>query len=47
MCDAVRRVWTGDADVVMAGGVESMTRAPFAFRKAEEAFGRVPPTVCS
>ena len=43
--DAVMRVWTGDADVVMAGGVESMTRAPFAMRKAEEAFGRVPSTV--
>ncbi|HEY1696554.1 MAG TPA: acetyl-CoA C-acyltransferase [Polyangiaceae bacterium] len=45
VCDAVRRVATGDADVVMAGGVESMTRAPFAFAKTEEAFARTPPKV--
>jgi len=38
--DAVMRIWTGDADVAIAGGVESMTRAPFAMRKAEEAFDR-------
>jgi acetyl-CoA acyltransferase len=45
VCDAVRRVWTGDADVVAAGGVESMTRAPFAFGKTDEAFSRTPPKV--
>jgi 3-oxoadipyl-CoA thiolase len=45
VADAVRRVWTGDADVVIAGGVESMTRAPFAFGKADEAFSRTPPKV--
>jgi 3-oxoadipyl-CoA thiolase len=45
VCDAVRRVWTGDADVIVAGGVESMTRAPFAFRKTEEAFSRTPPQI--
>jgi acetyl-CoA acetyltransferase family protein len=39
----VRRIWTGDADVVVAGGVESMTRAPFAFGKTEETFSRTPP----
>ncbi|MGH7285386.1 MAG: thiolase family protein [Polyangiaceae bacterium] len=43
--DAVMRVWTGDAEAVIAGGVESMTRAPFAMRKSEEAFGRAPPLV--
>ncbi len=43
--DAVMRIWTGDADVVVAGGVESMTRAPFAFRKTEEAFSRDFPKV--
>jgi 3-oxoadipyl-CoA thiolase len=43
--DAVRRVWTGDADVVVAGGVESMTRAPFAMRKSAEAFDRTPPAI--
>ena len=43
--DAVMRVWTGDAEVAIAGGVESMTRAPFAFGKAAEGFDRTPPTV--
>jgi len=43
--DAVRRVWTGDADVVIAGGVESMTRAPYVFGKSDEAFARTPPKV--
>jgi 3-oxoadipyl-CoA thiolase len=43
--DAVMRVWTGDADVAIAGGVESMTRAPFAFAKSGEAFDRTPPKV--
>jgi len=43
--DAVMRVWTGDADVVFAGGVESMTRAPFAFGKAADSFDRTPPKV--
>ena len=43
--DAVMRIWTGDSDVVIAGGVESMTRAPFAMRKAEEPYARVAPTV--
>jgi acetyl-CoA acyltransferase len=43
VADAVMRVWTGDAEVAIAGGVESMTRAPFATLKAEEAFDRRPP----
>src|SRR5580692_6024961 len=43
VADAAMRVWTGDAEVVIAGGVESMTRAPFAMQKAEEAFDRRPP----
>jgi acetyl-CoA acyltransferase len=45
VCDAARRVATGDADVVVAGGVESMTRAPFAFGKTEEPFSRTPPRI--
>jgi 3-oxoadipyl-CoA thiolase len=45
VCDAVRRVVTGEADVVAAGGVESMTRAPMVFGKTEEAFSRTPPRV--
>jgi acetyl-CoA acyltransferase len=43
--DAVMRVWTGDADVVIAGGVESMTRAPFAYAKPVGAYDRTPPRV--
>jgi 3-oxoadipyl-CoA thiolase len=43
VADAAMRVWTCDAEVVIAGGVESMTRAPFAMQKAEEAFDRRPP----
>jgi acetyl-CoA acetyltransferase family protein len=39
------RVWTGDASCVIAGGVESMTRAPFAMRKADEPFARTPPQI--
>ena len=30
----------GNADVIMAGGVESMTRAPFVLSKSSQAFGR-------
>jgi acetyl-CoA acyltransferase len=45
VCDAARRIATSDADVVLAGGVESMTRAPYVFGKADEAFARVPPKV--
>jgi acetyl-CoA acyltransferase len=45
VCDASMRVATGDADVVIAGGVESMTRAPFAFGKVEEPFSRTPPKI--
>ncbi len=43
--DAVMRIWTGDAECVVAGGVESMTRAPYAMRKSEEAFPRTPPAI--
>ena len=45
VCDAVRRIATGDADCVIAGGVESMTRAPFVFAKSDEAFPRSAPKV--
>ena len=37
---AARAIKTGDADLVIAGGVESMTRAPFVMGKASEAFSR-------
>jgi 3-oxoadipyl-CoA thiolase len=37
---AARLVMTGEADLVIAGGVESMSRAPFVIAKAETAFAR-------
>ncbi len=37
---AARAIKAGEADLVIAGGVESMTRAPFVMPKAEAAFGR-------
>ena len=39
---AARMVRTGDAELVLAGGVESMTRAPFVHLKPERAFARGP-----
>jgi 3-oxoadipyl-CoA thiolase len=41
-CHAIR---SGDGDLFVAGGVESMSRAPFAFAKAERAFPRGDQTV--
>src|SRR5919202_4826687 len=37
---AARAVRAGDADLVVAGGVESMSRAPFVVPKAESAYSR-------
>jgi acetyl-CoA acyltransferase len=37
---AARQIKTGEADLVIAGGVESMSRAPFVMPKAESAFQR-------
>jgi 3-oxoadipyl-CoA thiolase len=37
---ASRAIKTGEADLVIAGGVESMTRAPFVMGKADSAFSR-------
>lgn len=37
---AARQIRTGEADLVLAGGVESMSRAPFVMPKAETAFAR-------
>ena len=37
---AARAIRAGDADLIIAGGVESMTRAPFVMPKAEGAFSR-------
>ena len=37
---AARAIRAGDAELMIAGGVESMTRAPFVMGKATEAFSR-------
>ena len=37
---AARAIRAGDMDLAIAGGVESMSRAPFVMPKAETAFGR-------
>ena len=37
---AARAVKAGEADLILAGGVESMSRAPFVMGKAESAFSR-------
>jgi len=42
---AANAIRAGEGDVMVAGGVESMTRAPFVMGKPEAAFGRTPPTV--
>ena len=38
--DAARAIKAGEADFIIAGGVESMSRAPFVMPKAETAFAR-------
>jgi 3-oxoadipyl-CoA thiolase len=38
--EAARAIKAGDADLMIAGGVESMSRAPFVMGKAETAFSR-------
>lgn len=40
--DASRAIMTDNGEVYIAGGVESMSRAPFVIAKAEEAFSRKP-----
>jgi 3-oxoadipyl-CoA thiolase len=37
---AARSIRAGDTDLMIAGGVESMTRAPFVMPKADTAYGR-------
>lgn len=37
---AARAIACGEADLVIAGGVESMSRAPFVMARADTAFGR-------
>ncbi|TGE26574.1 thiolase family protein [Hymenobacter metallicola] len=38
--DASRAIMSGEGDIYLAGGSESMTRAPFVMAKSETAFGR-------
>ncbi len=40
---AAQAIRSGEGDVFIAGGVESMTRAPFVMGKTESAFTRTPP----
>ncbi|AII11055.1 3-oxoadipyl-CoA thiolase [Rhodococcus opacus] len=40
VASAAQAIRSGDADLVIAGGVESMTRAPFVFPKSATPFGR-------
>ncbi|HVH62853.1 MAG TPA: acetyl-CoA C-acyltransferase [Candidatus Dormibacteraeota bacterium] len=42
---AAREIQSGGADIIVAGGVESMTRAPWVMPKADTAFPRGPQTV--
>ncbi len=45
LVQASRAIELGDLEVAVAGGVESMTRAPYAMPKADEAFPRRAPPV--
>ncbi|HUC58320.1 MAG TPA: acetyl-CoA C-acyltransferase [Streptosporangiaceae bacterium] len=40
ICSAARAIAAGDADICIAGGAESMTRAPFVLPRAAEPFPR-------
>src|SRR5215210_3068578 len=40
VASAAHAILAGEADICLAGGVESMTRAPFALPRAESAFQR-------
>jgi 3-oxoadipyl-CoA thiolase len=45
LADAARMIAVGEAECAIAGGVESMTRAPFTMPKQASAFERTPPPV--
>ena len=40
MIDSARAITAGEGDLYIAGGVESMSRAPFVMGKAESAYSR-------
>ena len=45
ICGAVRMLMVGDANCAIAGGVESMTRAPYVMAKSNRAFTRAAPEI--
>ncbi|MBM4374230.1 MAG: acetyl-CoA C-acyltransferase [Deltaproteobacteria bacterium] len=45
LADAARMIAVGEVDVALAGGVESMSRAPYVMSKPREAFSRTPPEI--
>jgi acetyl-CoA acyltransferase len=45
VADAARMIAVGEVECAIAGGVESMTRAPFSMPKTAERFDRAPPPV--
>jgi acetyl-CoA acyltransferase len=45
VADAARMIALGEVECAIAGGVESMSRAPFSMPKASERFDRTPPPV--
>ncbi|AQQ54074.1 thiolase family protein [Planococcus lenghuensis] len=40
---AAHAIWAGDGDVFIAGGVESMSRAPYLMERPEKAYSAAPP----
>lgn len=40
---AAQAIWAGDGDVFIAGGVESMSRAPYLMERPEKAYHAAPP----
>jgi 3-oxoadipyl-CoA thiolase len=45
VADAARMIAVGEAECAIAGGVESMTRAPFSMPKQTDRFDRTPPPI--
>ena len=45
IADGARLIATGEADLIIAGGVEQMTRAPYVMGKPDAAFARGPQTM--
>lgn len=45
VASAARCIAAGEGDLYVAGGVESMTRAPFVFAKTDSSWSRTPPEV--